>query len=162
MHAMSSNDQKPQGKPELRGGLRPAAPERQRGLPAQASFHQDDGLPMKEHLLLTHRAHERLSESRSRLIAEMPQGDCFVVVNCSGECWDGARWVKGWWQAVQFRRPEPAYEMCERAAREAAVVTGVAGLVCYIPPGTPSSALAPFPDLSHVDLRDFALKPEVC
>lgn len=163
MHAMRSNNQKPRGKPELRGGQRPAGAVRQRVLPAQASLHQDDdGLPVNGHLPLAHPAHENFSESRRRLFTETPLGDCFVVVNCGGECWDGERWVKGWWQAVQFRRPEPAYELCELAAREAAVLTGVAGLVCYIPPGTQSSALAPFPDLSQVDLRDFALKPEVC
>lgn len=151
---MRNNNQKPRGKPELRSGLCPAGPKRQRRLAAQASLHQDDGLPVNGHLPLTHSAHELLSESRRRLITEMPLGDCFVVVNCGGECWDGERWVKGWWQAVQFRRPEPAYELCERAAREAAGITGVAGLVCYIPPGTPSISLAPFPDLSQVDLRD--------
>lgn len=93
----------------------------------------------------------------------MPQGDCFVVVNCRSECWDGRRWVREWTQAVQFRRPDPAYELCETAAREAERFTGVAGVVCYIPPGTPAGfVLAPFPDLSQVDLRAFARKPEVC
>lgn len=159
---MRSNNQKPRAKPEMMGELRPAGVVRQHVLPAQASLHQDDGLPVNGHLPLTHSAHELFSDSRRRVFAETPPGDCFVVVNCGGECWDGERWVKGWWQAVQFRRPEPAYELCERAAREATVVTGVAGLVCYIPPGTPPSALAPFPDLSQVDLRDFARKPEVC
>ncbi len=163
MDAMRSNNQKPRGKPELRGELRPAGAVRQRALPSQASLHQgDNGLPVNGHLPLAHPAREIVSASRRRLFAETPVGDCFVVVNCGGECWDGERWVKGWWEAVQFRRPEPAYELCERAAREATGITGVDGLVCYIPPGTPSIALAPFPDLSQVDLRDFARKPEVC
>jgi hypothetical protein len=90
-------------------------------------------------------------------------GDCFVVANSRGQCWDGAAWVDGWCGGLQFRRPSPAYELCESAAREAARTTGVAGMVCYIPPGTPAGfVLAPFPDLSQVDLRDFARKPEVC
>ncbi len=101
--------------------------------------------------------------SRLRLIAGMAQGDCFVVVNCRGQCWDGARWVALWSDGVQFRRPDPAYELCEQAAREAERVTGIAGTVCYIPPSTPASlVLSPFPDFSQVDLRDLALKPEVC
>lgn len=163
MHTMKNNNQKPRGNPDLRGGLCPAGTKRQRRLPAQASLHQDDGLPVNGHFPLTHSAHELFSESQSRLIAEMPQGDCFVVVNCRGECWDGERWVKGWGQAVQFRRPDLAYELCERAAREADQRSGTAGVVCYIPPGSPPSlTLAPFPDLSQVDLREFARKPEVC
>lgn len=89
-------------------------------------------------------------------------GDCFVVVNGRGQCWGGVAWVDGWCNALQFRRPTPAYEMCERAAREAERMTGVAGVVCYIPPGTPPTSLAPFPDLSQVDLRDFARNPDVC
>ena len=90
-------------------------------------------------------------------------GDCFVVVNCRGQCWDGSRWVARWSNALQFRRPDPAYELCEATAREAEQASGVAGAVCYIQPGTPAShVLSPFPDLSQVDLRDFALKPEVC
>lgn len=101
--------------------------------------------------------------NRLRLVDEMPQGDCFVVVNCRGECWDGSRWVALWGDAVQFRRPAPAYELCEAAAREAKQRTGETGMVCYIPPDTPASfVLAPVPDLSQVDLRDFARKPEVC
>lgn len=95
--------------------------------------------------------------------AAPPQtGDCFVVVNCRGQCWDGATWVDRWDKALQFRRPSSAYELCDSAAREAERMTGVAGMVSYIPPGTPPVSLAPFPDLSQVDLRDFALKPEVC
>jgi len=90
-------------------------------------------------------------------------GDCFVVVNSLGKCWDGAAWVNGWCMVLQFRRPDPAYELCQQAACEAKRLTGVAGVVCYIPPGTPASfRLVAFPDLSQVDLRDFALKPEVC
>lgn len=101
--------------------------------------------------------------NRLRLVDEMPQGDCFVVVNCRGECWDGSQWIALWTNAVHFRRPEPAYELCEAAAREAKELTGEAGMVCYLPPGTPASfVLAPVPDLSQVDLRDFARKPEVC
>ena len=88
------------------------------------------------------------------------EGDCCVVVNSRGECWDGKGWVAGWGRAVQFRRPAPAYEMCEEAAREAERVTGVAGLVCYILPGTlPSAVLDAFPDLSGVDLREFSRPP---
>lgn len=94
---------------------------------------------------------------------EPPKGDCFVVLNCRGECWDGDGWVKGWWRAIHFRRPDPAYELCDQAAREAERRTGVVGVVCYIPAGTPALArIAPFPDLSQVDLRDLARRPEVC
>lgn len=101
--------------------------------------------------------------NRLRLVDEMPQGDCFVVVNCHGECWDGSHWVALWSDAVQYRRPDPAYELSEAAAREARELTGETGIVCYIPPGTPAAfILAPVPDLSQVDLRDFARKPEVC
>ena len=89
-------------------------------------------------------------------------GDCFVVVNRHGRCWDGAKWIDGWCGAVQHRRPEHAFEVCEQEAKAAEMATGIAGSVCYIPPGTPDHALAPFPDLSHVDLRDFALRPELC
>lgn len=89
-------------------------------------------------------------------------GDCFVVINCQGECWDGRRWVKGWTNAVQFQRPDPAYELCEQAARDAKRRTGVTGVVCYIPPDMPASApIVPFPDLSKVDLRDLARMPAV-
>lgn len=94
---------------------------------------------------------------------ESPSGDCFVVLNCRGDCWDGDEWVKDWWRAIHFRRPDPAYELCDQAAREAERRTGVVGVVCYIPAGTPASArVAPFPDLSQVDLRDLARSPEVC
>lgn len=90
-------------------------------------------------------------------------GDCFVVVNSRGHCWDGESWIEDWCRAVQFRRPDPAYELCEQAAKEAETLTGVPSAVCYLPPGTPASlALAAFPDLSQVDLRDLARKPEVC
>lgn len=90
-------------------------------------------------------------------------GDCFVVVNCRGECWDGECWVKGWDDAVQFRRPDPAFELCEQMAREAEELTGVAGMVCYIAPGTPQTfTLVPFTDLSQLDLRDLARSPERC
>ncbi len=91
------------------------------------------------------------------------QGDCFVVVNSRGLCWDGESWIENWCRAVQFRRPDPAYELCEQTAKEAEMLTGVPSAVCYLPPGTPASlALAAFPDLSQVDLRDLARKPEVC
>jgi hypothetical protein len=93
------------------------------------------------------------------------EGDCFVVVNSRGQCWDGLRWVALWSNAVQFRRPDPAYELCEGAVHEAEQATGVAGAVCYIPPGTPSELLlSPFPNLSHLDLREFGLAPtpEAC
>lgn len=89
------------------------------------------------------------------------QGDCFIVINRQGKCWNGEDWTDSWCDAIQFRRPDPAYELCEAAAHEAAEFTGVAGMVCYIPPGTPASfVLSPIPDLSQVDLRDFSLKPE--
>ena len=72
-------------------------------------------------------------------------------------------WTASWCDAIQFRRPAAAYESCDEAAREAKQLTGEAGVICYIPPGTPASfILVPFPDLSQVDLRDFARKPEVC
>lgn len=90
-------------------------------------------------------------------------GDCFIVINRRGQCWDGAAWVDSWCEAIQYRRPDPAYEMCEEAAHDAEQRTGTAGMVCYIPAGTPSSfVLAPVPDLSQVDLRAFARSPEVC
>jgi hypothetical protein len=92
-----------------------------------------------------------------------PHGDCFVVVNGRGECWDGTRWVALWSNSLQFRRPDPAYELCDQAARDACLISGVAGAVCYIPPGTPASLiLSPFPDLSQVDLRALALTPKAC
>lgn len=91
------------------------------------------------------------------------EGDCFIVISTRGKCWDGGGWTDSWCDAVQFRRPDPAYELCEAAAREAEQLTGVSGMVCYIPPGTPAAfMLAPIPDLSQVDLRDLARKPEVC
>jgi hypothetical protein len=86
-------------------------------------------------------------------------GECFVVVNRHGQCWDGTRWVALWTNAIRYRRPDHAYELCEQAAA-AEMVTGVAGVVCYIPPGTPSHPFLPF-RVIH-DLRDLALKPEVC
>ena len=98
-----------------------------------------------------------------RADATESRGDCFIVINRQGKCWDGVRWTDSWCAAIQFRRPEAAYESCEEAARDAAHLTGMSGMVCYIPPGTPASfVLVPFPDLSQVDLRDFARKPEVC
>jgi hypothetical protein len=90
---------------------------------------------------------------------ESRPGDCFVVVNRHGQCWDGAEWVDGWFGAIQFRRPAPAYELCEEAAREAGRSTGIVGLVCYIPAGTASPVLQPFPDYSAVDLRQFGRGP---
>ncbi|MBX9578877.1 MAG: hypothetical protein K2X87_01090, partial [Gemmataceae bacterium] len=81
---------------------------------------------------------------------EVTQGDCFVVANTRGECWDGERWVKGWGRALQFRRPDPAYELCEQAAQEAEQLTGMSGMVCYIVPGTPQTFdLVPFIDFSQ-------------
>ena len=96
-----------------------------------------------------------------QILNHVEPADCFVVVNCHGECWDGESWVELWSKAMQFRRPSPAYELCEQAARDAERITGVAGAVCYIPPGTPASlALSPFPDLSQVELRTLALALE--
>lgn len=135
----------------------PKAKRRRMRLPVHARLSLDDSLPVNGHPLSAQ------SGSGVRLIDGIPQGDCFVAVNCRGECWDGTRWVALWSDAVQFRRPDPAYELCEQAAREAERATGIAGVACYIPPGTPASlVLLPFPDLSQVDLRDLALKPEVC
>jgi hypothetical protein len=95
--------------------------------------------------------------------AELFGGDCFIVINRRGQCWGGSAWVDCWCEAIQFRRPNPAYELCADAAHEAEQLTGTAGMVCYIPAGTPASyVMAPVPDLSQVDLRDFALSPEVC
>jgi len=87
-------------------------------------------------------------------------GDCFVVTASDGRCWSGERWIRLWSIARQFRRPDPAYELC---VREAERRSGTAGMVCYIPPGTPATfVLAPIPDLSQVDLRDLARRPEAC
>lgn len=86
--------------------------------------------------------------------------DCFIVVNRRGQCWDGKRWVALWCDAVKYRRPDHAYELCEQEAKNAEMLTGVPGMVCYIPPGTPALPLAPIP-VVH-DLRDFARRPEVC
>lgn len=103
------------------------------------------------------------AKGTSPVQAEVSGGDCFIVINRRGECWDGAVWVKSWCEAVQYRRPDPAYEMCEEEAHDAEQRTGTAGMVCYIPAGTlPSFVLAPVPDLSQVDLRAFARSPEVC
>jgi hypothetical protein len=141
----------------------PKAKARRMRLPVHTSLSLDDSLPANNHLPLAQSAAELFASSRLRPIDGVSQGDCFVVVNGRGECWDGARWVALWSDAVQFRRPDPAYEFCEAATREAKELTGEAGMVCYIPPGTPASfVLAPIPDLSQVDLRDFARKPEVC
>jgi len=91
------------------------------------------------------------------------EGDCFIVISKRGKCWNGEKWLSSWCEGLQFRRPEPAYELCAAAAREAEQITGEGGMVCYIPSGTPASfVLVPIPDLSQVDLRDFARKPEVC
>jgi hypothetical protein len=90
-------------------------------------------------------------------------GDCFVVAASDGRCWGGDRWVLLWSAARQFRRPDRAYELCEREAREAGRRSGTAGMVCYIPPATPASfVLAQVPDLSQVDLRALARRPEAC
>jgi len=128
-------------------------------LPAYTRLSLDESSPANQR----HALADGFAANRLRLAGGMPQGDCFVVANGRGECWDGARWVALWSDAIQFRRPDPAYELCEAAARDARELTGEAGMVCYIPPGTPASfVLAPVPDLSQVDLRDFARKPEVC
>lgn len=141
----------------------PQAKRQRQRLPVHARLSINDSLPANEHHPLVQSSPDVRAASRARLIAEMPEGDCFVVINCRGQCWDGARWVALWSDGVQFRRPDPAYELCEQEAREAERVTGIAGTVCYIPPSTPASlVLSPFPDLSQVDLRDLALKPEVC
>jgi hypothetical protein len=65
---------------------------------------------------------------------ESADGDVFVVTNNKGECWDGERWVVGWARALQFRRPDPAFELCAEAAREAERLTGVSGTVTYVQP----------------------------
>ena len=82
-------------------------------------------------------------------------GDCFVVAASDGRCWSGEKWVGLWSTARQFRRPDRAYELCEQEAREAERRTGTAGVVCYIPRGTPPTMpLAPFTNYSQVDLRE--------
>ena len=82
-------------------------------------------------------------------------GDCFVVINSQGQCWDGEEWIDSWCSAVQFRRPLPAYELCSEIALEAERISGIIGMVCYIPLGTPTSfMLEAFPDYSRVELRD--------
>jgi hypothetical protein len=85
---------------------------------------------------------------------EMPEGDCFVVVNAKGECWDGKAWAANWGRALKFRRPAPAYEMCVEEARGAEQQTGVKGLAAYIPPGASDTRLDGFEDPSDVVLRD--------
>jgi hypothetical protein len=141
----------------------PPKAKRRMGLPVHTRVSLDDSLPANYHYAQAQSATDVCAANRLRQVDGMPEGDCFVAVNGRGECWDGARWVSLWSDAVQFRRPDPAYELCQQAAREAERETGNAGMVCYIPPGTPASlVLSPFPDLSQVDLRDFARKPEVC
>lgn len=138
-------------------------PQSRRLHPVRAELRLGGSLSANERYPLTHAAATDRSATNFQLEAGMPHGDCFVVVNHLGECWDGQQWVNGWGQAVQFRRPDPAYELCEQAAGEAERRSGMAGVVCYIPPGTlPSTALVPFPNLTQVDLRDFARNPEVC
>lgn len=83
-------------------------------------------------------------------------GDCFVVINNQGKCWDGTTWVNLWSQALQFRRPDPAYEMCEQEAGKARSQTGIKGVVAYITADASEEALDPFEDLSDVDLRAFS------
>ncbi len=96
-------------------------------------------------------------------MADVWAGDCFVVAASDGRCWSGERWVRLWSTARQFRRPDRAYELCEREVREAERRSGIAAMVCYIPPDTPTSfVLAPIPNLSQVDLRDLARRPEAC
>lgn len=141
----------------------PEAKRRRVGLPVQARLCLDESLPANEHYPLAQLPSDVHTSTCWQLIDGMPEGDCFVVVNFRGQCWDGTRWVALWSDGVQFRRPDPAYELCEQAAQEAEHATGIAATVCYIPPGTPAShVLCPFPDFSQVDLRDLALKPEVC
>jgi hypothetical protein len=83
--------------------------------------------------------------------------ECPVVAAADGRCWDGDGWVGLWSAARQFRRPDRAYELCEQESRAAERRSGVAGVICYIPPGTPSTMpLATFTDYSRVDLRGFA------
>jgi hypothetical protein len=160
---MRGKNKKNGRRPKARGRPRPIVPNRRGQLAVRAGLRLDEPHPATERRLPAHSAPEARSAGHPRVIPELPEGDCFVVINCRSECWDGERWARGWTQAVQFRRPDPAYELCETAAREAERRTGVAGVVCYIPPGTPPSApLVPFPDLSQVDLRDLARKPEVC
>jgi len=132
-------------------------------LPVHTRLSLDDSLAANQRHALAQSAADVCAANLLRLVDGLPQGDCFVVVNGHGECWDGARWVALWRDAMQFRRPDPAYELCEQAAREAEIAAGIAAAVCYIPPGTPAThVLSSFPDLSQVDLRDLALKPEVC
>lgn len=149
------------GQPGSAHGL-PKAKRRMR-LPVQTRLSLDDSLPANHRHALAQSATDVCAANRLRQVDGIPQGDCFVVINGRGECWDGVRWIALWSDAVQFRRPDPAYELCQQSAREAERVTGIAGTVCYIPPGTPASlVLSPFPDLSQVDLRDLARRPEVC
>ena len=90
-------------------------------------------------------------------------GDCFVVVSSRGRCWTGSEWAQGWIDGLKFRCPGPAFELCEETAREAEAITGIHGMVCYIPAGTPPGlVLVAFPDFSEVDLRHLARRPEVC
>jgi hypothetical protein len=132
-------------------------------LPVHTRVSLDDSLPANHRHAQAQSATDVCAANRLRQVDGIPQGDCFVVINGRGECWDGVRWIALWSDAVQFRRPDPAYELCEQAAREAESATGIAAAVCYIPPGTPAThVLFSFPDLSQVDLRDLALKPEVC
>lgn len=89
-------------------------------------------------------------------------GDCFVVVNRHGACWGGSAWVPLWCDALQFRRPDHAYELCEQEAKHAEMLLGVPGSVCYIPPGTPALPLAPFPPLHDLRGLGLARRPERC
>src|SRR6266481_1434230 len=73
---------------------------KRRRLPARAGLLLDDAVPANEHRL-AQSGPEIRSDDSLWLIAGAPQGDCFIVINCRGECWDGERWVKGWRQAVQ-------------------------------------------------------------
>jgi hypothetical protein len=160
---MRNQNKKNGGRPKARVRPRSAEPNRRQRLPPQAALRLYEPRSANECCVPAHSAPEIRAASRPGVIAELPRGDCFVVINCRSECWDGERWVRSWTQAVQFRRPDPAYELCEKAAREAEQLTAQTGVVCYIPPGTlPSAPLVPFPDLSRVDLRDLARKPEVC
>ena len=86
-------------------------------------------------------------------------GDCLVVASPDGRCWSGEGWVSLWSTARQFRRPDRAYELCEQEAREAERRSGTAGVVCYIPLGTPPTMpLAAFTNYSQIDLRE--LQPQ--
>jgi hypothetical protein len=71
------------------------------------------------------------------------EGNCFVVVNDLGQVWDGNEWVKTWPYGLQYRRPDPAYEMCDEERQRAHKLTGRPTYVFYVTSFLPPNVVIP-------------------